>query len=340
MFFDRRRIILPKFLSHRERVTRILSGNRPDLPAVAAWNHFYAREATAEELAEVMLGFQREYDWDFMKINPRAGYFVEDWGVKFQFGGRPGGKHLRLNSVVNTADDWLKIKPLDPIAGSYGEQLRAVELIRDGLNGKLHFFQTVFSPLSVAADLVESDEAFIELMDSGVNLEAALEAITITLKAYVDKLMGIGVTGIYFATTEWATRKNITEEQYLRYGRPYDLRVLTEARTGEMNILHVCLEQNLLPLFKDYPFDILSWNKFEPGNLDFAQADKIFSQPFLGGVDHLNTLIHGVPDDVTGQVKESLADAGEHALIIAPGCTMKLGTKVENVRALREMNIN
>jgi len=327
-------------LSHKDRVSKIISGDEPDRPAISAWNHFYSRETTAEDLALVMLEFQGEYDWDFMKINPRAGYFVEDWGVKFKFGGRPGGKHLRLNSVVSSADDWLKIKPLDILKGSYGEQLKAVALIKDGLDGKLHFFKTIFSPLSVAADLAESDEAFIKLMDSGANLEAALEAITTTLEAYVDKLMSLGITGIYFATTEWATRKNISEEQYLQYGKPYDLRVLAKAKSAEMNILHVCMEYNMLTLFKGYPFEILSWNKFEPGNLNFAQADKLFSQPFVGGVDHLSTLIHGTPDDVRKQVKESLVDAGEHPLIIAPGCTMKLGTKVENIRALRQKNIN
>ena len=148
--------------------------------------------------------------------------------------------------------------------------------------------------------------------------------------------VGLVVTGIFFATTEWATRKNISEEQYLQYGEPYDLRVLARAKGAEMNILHVCMEYNMLPLFKNYPIDILSWNKFEPGNMDFAQAHNIFSQPFLGGVDHLNTLIDGGAGDVTNQIHESLEDAGSHPLIIAPGCTMKLGTKEENVKALRE----
>ncbi|MCP4583398.1 MAG: hypothetical protein GY839_17455 [candidate division Zixibacteria bacterium] len=314
----------------------LLSGGEIDRPPISAWNHFYDRETTAEDLADVMLEFQHEYDWDFMKINPRAGYFVEDWGVRFKFGGRPGGKHLRLSSPVSSPADWPAIKPLDPTQGSYGEQLRAVELISNGLVGKLHFFQTIFSPLSIVADLTESDDAFIEMMNPGDNLETALEAVTLTLEKYVEKLMGLGITGIYFATTEWATRKNITEEQYSRYGTPYDLRVLAKAEGAEMNILHVCMGYNMLPMFNGYPFDILSWNKFEPGNMDFAQADKIFSQPFLGGVDHLDTLIKGTPEDVIKQKKESLADAGDHRLIIGPGCTMKLGTKQENIRALRE----
>lgn len=323
-------------LEHKERINRLLTGKDLDRPPVSAWNHFYKLETKADSLAGAMLSFQQEYDWDFMKINPRASYYVEDWGVQIKFNGQENGKHLRLSSPVKTSDDWLKIKPLDIRAGAYGEQLLAIDLIKSGLEGKLHFFQTVFSPLSVAADLTENDQAFIELLNKGSNLEAALESIALTLESYVEMLLKIGVTGIFFATTEWASRDNITEEQYLQYGQPYDLRVLAKAKGAEMNILHVCLEHNLLPLFKKYPFDLLSWNKFDPGNMDFAQADKIFSQPFLGGVDHNTTLINGSPEDVTTQARESLIDAGAHPLILAPGCTLKLGTKQDNIRALRQ----
>lgn len=323
-------------LSHKERIARLLSGQDIDRLPVSAWNHFYDKETEAESLAGVMLSFQDEYDWDFMKINPRATYYVEDWGVEMKFGGRENGKHLRLTSPVKTPEDWLKIKPLDINSGAYGQQLQATEYIKRAVDSRLHFFQTVFSPLSVAADLAESDDAFITLMTKGTNLESALEAVTRTLESYVEKLMKIGVTGVFFATTEWASRKNISEEEYLHYGEPYDLRVLAKARGAEINILHVCMEQNMLPLFKKYPFDILSWNKFDPGNLDFAQADKIFSQPFLGGVDHLKTLIEGSPGEVTAQAHESINEAGSHPLVVAPGCTMKLGTKPENIRALRE----
>jgi len=328
--------VLASMLSHKERITRLLSGQDIDRLPVSAWNHFYDKETEAESLAKVMLSFQDQYDWDLMKINPRATYYVEDWGVEMKFGGRENGKHLRLASPIKTSNDWLKIKPLDISTGAYGQQLQAVEFIKKGLDNKLHFFQTVFSPLSVAGDLTETDDAFIALMTKGTNLELALEAITRTLETYVERLMKIGVTGIFFATTEWASRKNISEEQYLQYGEPYDLRVLAKAKGAELNILHVCMEQNMLPLFKKYPFDILSWNKFEPGNMDFAQADKIFSQPFLGGMDHLKTLIQGSPEEVTAQVGESIRDAGAHPLIVAPGCTMKLGTRPDNIKALRE----
>ncbi len=321
-------------MKHKERLAGLLRGDKIDRTPVSAWNHFYDQETNAENLAKAMLSFQQRYDWDFMKINPRATYYVEDWGVKMKFLGRENGKHLRLESPVKSSDDWLNIKTLDIKAGAYGEQLKAVNLIKDGLRGNLHFFQTVFSPLSVAADLCESDEAFITLMNDSTNLESALEQITISLENYVEKLMNIGVTGIYFATTEWASRNNISEEQYALYGEPFDLRVLARAKSAEINILHVCMEYNMLPLFKNYPFDILSWNKFEPGNMDFSQADKIFTQPFLGGLDHLGTLLTGTPNDVITQARESIAEAGRHPFMLAPGCTMKLGTSPENVEAI------
>ena len=322
-------------LSHKVRLSRLLSGDEIDRPPVSAWKHFYENELSAEGLATEMLGFQKKYDWDLMKINPRASYYVEGWGTRFKDSGSPDEKPVQVSTAVKTAEDWLKVRPLDVRTGSFGEQLRAVEIIKEGLDGKLDFVQTVFSPLSVAADLADSNEAFVELMNSGKNLESALESITITLEKYVEELVKLGVTGIFFATTEWATRKRISEEQYLQYGPEYDLRVLAKARPAKFNILHVCKEYNMLPLFKDYPADILSWNKHDEGNLDFRQADNLFSQVFLGGIDHNTTLVNGAPEEVNSQAKEAIADAGDHPLIIAPGCTIRIGTPEANLRALR-----
>lgn len=321
--------------SHKERISRLLSGDEIDRPPVSAWKHFYENELSAEGLATEMLGFQKKFDWDLMKINPRASYYVEGWGTKFKYSGSPEAKPVQVSTAVKTAEAWLKVGPLDVRTGSFGEQLKAVDMIKEGLEGKLDFVQTVFSPLSVAADLTDSNEAFVDLMNSGKNLESALENITVTLEKYVEELVKIGVTGIFFATTEWATRRRISEEQYLRYGREYDLRVLAKARPAKFNILHVCKEYNMLPLFKDYPVDILSWNKHDEGNLDFRQADNLFSQVFLGGIDHNTTLVNGDPEEVNSQAKEAFADAGDHPLILAPGCTIRIGTPEANLQALR-----
>lgn len=240
-----------------------------------------------------------------------------------------------ISGAVAAPADWLKIKELDPCSGAFGEQLKAVKLIGEGLNGTLEYVQTVFSPLSIAADLVGSDDLFAELLESRTNLEPALEAITRTLVRYVTELLGIGVSGIFFATTEWGTRDRISEEDYLEFGRPYDLRVLEAAAGAKFNIVHVCKQNNLLPLFKNYPCQFLSWNKHEPGNLDFAQAKNIFSMAFIGGIDQNGAMLDSDPAQIDRQFRQALAEADGHPLVIAPGCAMKATTPEENIRALR-----
>ena len=71
-----------------------------DRPPVSMWRHFYAEETAADTLAEAMLGFQREYDWDFMKVNPRASYHAEDWGLEMRTG---GGRLPRARLVARAA---------------------------------------------------------------------------------------------------------------------------------------------------------------------------------------------------------------------------------------------
>lgn len=320
----------------KERVERLMEGREIDRPPVSAWQHFYDREWAPDKLAKATIEYQSKYNWDFVKINPRSSYYVEGWGARFKHTDKPDEKPTCESVSVKSSADWLNVKTLDIGDGAFAEQLKAADLISRQLDDKIDFFQTVFSPLSIAADMVASDDEFKKLLNAPKNLESALEAITVTLEDYIDQLLRIGVSGIFFATTEWATRDNITEEQYLEFGQPFDLRVLRAARPAKFNILHVCKRNNMLPLFKHYPVEIISWNKHEEGNLDFAQADKIFGQVFLGGADYLTTLLKGSPDDVRRQVKESIAEAGEHPLIVGPGCALKLGTPEANIRALRE----
>ena len=61
-------------MNHRERVIACLAGEEIDRPPASMWRHFYEAETAAETLAMEMIEFQRQFDWDFMKVNPRASY--------------------------------------------------------------------------------------------------------------------------------------------------------------------------------------------------------------------------------------------------------------------------
>ncbi len=142
-----------------ERVDAALRGQPVDRVPISFWGHDYLREWSAEGLASAMLDNYRRYDWDYMKVNPRASYHVEDWGAELKPSGDPNKGPLWIRPAVTTTSDWRELRPLEPDRGVLGEQLEALRLIRDGLAGEAYFIQTIFSPLSIAKYLVGNDPA-------------------------------------------------------------------------------------------------------------------------------------------------------------------------------------
>ena len=74
-------------MTHWERVRAALRGEDVDRPPASMWRHFFGQETTAEGMSQAMIAFQRRFDWDFMKVNPRASYHCEDWGLETRYAG-------------------------------------------------------------------------------------------------------------------------------------------------------------------------------------------------------------------------------------------------------------
>ena len=123
----------PSVLQKMTKVQRLEAAlhNQPvDRPPVSLWRHFYECERTAEDLAGAMLAFHKKYDWDWMKINPRASYHVEGWGVQTDYGaGGPQDKPRIVSYPIQSASDWGKLRPLSLTEGVLDEQIEVVERI-------------------------------------------------------------------------------------------------------------------------------------------------------------------------------------------------------------------
>ena len=69
-------------MSKKARIEAALTNGPIDRPPVTLWRHFFECERSAEDLAGAMLAFHKKYDWDWMKVNPRASYHVEGWELR------------------------------------------------------------------------------------------------------------------------------------------------------------------------------------------------------------------------------------------------------------------
>ena len=73
----------PETLTKTERVFAALRGESVDRVPVSAWWHDFPREWSAASLAEATIEAYKKYGWDFVKVNPRASYYAEDWGPRY-----------------------------------------------------------------------------------------------------------------------------------------------------------------------------------------------------------------------------------------------------------------
>ena len=322
-------------MSHHERVSAALRGDDVDRPPVSMWRHFFADETTAEGLAEAMLGFQRRYDWDFMKLNPRASYHVEDWGL--QVGYRGNSAPQILGWPVREPEDWLKLEVLDPEHGVLGEQLRAVEAISRGLDGQVPFLMTVFTPLSIASRLAPSDDVFMEhVIGHWDEVRQALDVITETFVRFSKACLDRGASGLFYATTSWATTDRMTPEQYARYARPHDLRLLESLPETEFTMLHVCKDNNMLQHLLDYPVHAFNWDARSRTNPSLAEGRAMAgTRAVVGGLETGGVAVGTDPDAVAAEVSGMRLAMGRRGWMLGTGCTFAPDMPEANIEAVQ-----
>jgi uroporphyrinogen decarboxylase len=320
-----------------ERVAAALRGEPVDRVPISFWGHNYLKEWSAEGLAEAMLDNYRTYGWDWMKVNPRASYFVEDWGAKLQPSGDPNRGPAFTSVPVSESSDWRRLRLLEPDHGVLGEQLRALGLIRDGLRGEAYYIQTIFSPLSIAKYLAGNQPELVRqsIADAPDALASALEIITETFRSYVQATIEAGASGIFFATTGWASAGTLSEEAYKRFGREYDLRVLEAASRAGFNVLHNCGQGIYFDLLADYPVQVISWAATQSGNPSLAEGKQRTSAAVMGGMDE-KTLADVSPEQVADAVRAAIDSTGGRRVLVAPGCSIPPRTPQANLRAALE----
>ena len=115
----------------KERVDAALRGDQVDRIPASMWGHDFEREWGAQSLAEAMVENFTRYDWDFMKVNPRASYHVEGWGVKVRPSGEKYLAPIFEDTPIKSSSDWKRIRPLEADRGVLGEQLRTETVFQE-----------------------------------------------------------------------------------------------------------------------------------------------------------------------------------------------------------------
>ena len=321
-------------MDKRERLRAALNGDKVDRPPVALWRHFPVDDQRPEDLAAATLEFQNLYDWDFVKVTPASSFCLRDWGADDEWRGDPEGTRDYTRRVIARPEDWAALKPLDPRAGHLGTQLRALDLIRDGLGGRTPFIQTIFSPLSQARNLVGADKLPVHARQHPADLKAALAVITETALRFLDAAKRAGVDGIFYAV-QLATPRVFSEAEYGEFGEPYDRQILEAASDLWLNVLHLHGDDVMFDLAAKYPAQVINWHDREtpPG---LAEGQKKFAGAVCGGIRQWATMVLGAPDQVRAEARRAIKETGGRRFILGTGCVTPITAPRANLRAARD----
>ena len=239
---------------------------------------------------------------------------------------------------VRQTSDWNVIQPLDVRDGVLGEHLDALGSIVEALGGQVPILMTVFTPLSVAGQLAGSEEAMVALIREQPDaVHGALAAIAETFATFGKECLSTGASGLFFATTGWASYDRLTDEEYAEFGRPYDLEVLKALPEAEFHVLHVCRSNNMLHALADYLVAAFNWDTQDETNVWLKQGEKITGKAVIGGISHRTILAEGSPEQVAEEALWTLDIMEGTRWMLGPGCTYAAEVADANIRAIRDV---
>jgi uroporphyrinogen decarboxylase len=336
------------FTKH-DRVQAALQGKGVDRPPVAAWKHFLPEEKSAKNFIDASVAFARDYDWDWLKINPRATYYAETFGNVYDYDTYTGVMPKLKARSINSPEDLSRLEAEKASHPILSQQVKAIASIRKSLRD-MPIIQTVFSPLSVLQFLTVglgspngthdagSDYSVLQLLlrDHPRQVKDALSAITETLRGYTAAAIDAGADGVFFAIVRLAREGALTHEQYLEFEKPYDLDVLQGAKRGIFNVLHTCGAKVYFDAAEDYPVHAVNWAAHAKGNPSLAEAQARLNKAVMGGVEEATEFSRADPTSIQAQATAAIRAAGKGKFLLAPGCAVDPDVPASHLRSLRK----
>jgi uroporphyrinogen decarboxylase len=277
-------------LTPRERIDRVIAGQEPDRPPFSFWYHFGLENLPGARHAAATLEFHRKFRTDLVKV-------MSDFAFP-----KPEG-------------EWHAVTVLDD---PYPEQIRALEIIRDGLAGSAHFVETIFNPWNVAEKLSSKEEVARLKGEDPERLLATLEAIARSEANHAKKAIATGASGVFVAIAN-ADETSLSREDYLKFSQPFDKMIFDAVADAPLNTLHLHGDKVYLDLFYS------GWNApvyhhaSHATGVPIAEVRKNFNGIVMGGWDYRN-ILQLTDDELRQQAATARAEAGAK-FILAPGCS-------------------
>ena len=234
-----------------------MKGQDVDRSPFTFWYHFLLEKLPGDKHADATLAFHRKFRTDLVKV-------MSDYPYP-----KPSG-------------NWYEVKEHN---NPFPQQIRALELIRGGLQGKAHFVETIFNPWNQAEKLSSKEEVMRLKQENPQALLDALEVIAKSEASHAKRSIAAGASGVFLAIAN-AEDGILSKADYQKFSEPFDKMVLEAVKDAPLNIMHLHGNKVWLDLFYDgWPAAVYNYSTHGTG-VPIAEVRKNFHGVIMGGLDH------------------------------------------------------
>ena len=275
-------------MTSKERVDRALGGTEADRPPFTFWHHFGLEKFPGARHAEATLAFHRKFRTDLVKV-------MSD----YPYPGRRSERKVFENP--------------------FPEQIRALEIIRDGLGGKAYFLETIFNPWNVLEKASSKEEVLRAKNERPQQLLDDLEAVAKSEANHAKLAVRAGAAGIFLAIAN-AQDGMLSQADYAKFSEPFDKMVFDAVRGAPLNTLHLHGDKVYLERFyKGWSAAVLNYSAHGTG-VPLAAVRRRYSGVLMAGLDETNFRKLSAAD--LKKQSNAAREAAGKRFILAPGCSV------------------
>ena len=311
-------------MTKKERVFAVLRGETPDRIPAGFWLHFPESAFHGDEAVKAHLDFFEKTGTDIQKI-------MNEYVVP-------------CDIPIKKAADWKNLKPFTRQSPFITGHVEMIKRILDKTGGEGLTLATIHGIVASAwharggtagyetgsqllADHLREDP---EAVSYGWNI------ISDALVILVEEVLKAGVDGIYYAALG-GEKYLFTEEEFEKYVKPHDLKIMKAASASNCNILHICKDRINLERYLDYPFAAINWAINEQ-NPTLSEGAKLFpGKVILGGLDdRAGVIVDGSDEEIKAAVKGVMNEMAGHPFILGADCTLPTEIDYHRIRTAVE----
>lgn len=325
-------------MTKMERVKAVLAGQPVDRPPFVAWGpHLNLEDRHTGDFTKAVIAYEDQHDFDILKVMQNGLYFAEDFGqiVDPPLNSDDAGFKKTRRPAFATIEDLEKVTTHPITEGALAREIESIRILCEYYKDKVPVLPTVFGPYRMfthmfngpgfkpllfegkAVDFIKShEELYFHVMD------VLSEQIIMNMNGFLD----VGAAGFFFCPSGTYPHDPFTDEEYEKYIRPYDEKVLSAVYDRTFfTMLHICgMEVQHMDRMLTLPAQAINWEDCSPMNPSIAEVRAKTDKVLMGGVDR-NADFYGPSRDkvkavLKMKVKEAMRQAGDSKFVAAVGC--------------------